>query len=149
MNGRAPVCHSMQQESVLYENMRAVYACRFFESKRHSVSHTDMYFLKVEHTAWAHLDPLSRVEVIFEPITSDIYKMAKRNSEKHDMCPNRTKEHAQFKHLFIKECECLTHGYDKCQKNVLCKECHSCMAWQGYSEDQIICATCNLSMGLA
>ena len=125
-------------------DMRVVYACRFFESKRHSKSHTDMYFLKVEHTAWALLDLLAKVEVIFEPMTSDIYQMAKSNSDKHDMGPERTIEHAQFGHLFIRECECLTHGYDKCQKDVVCKECHSCMAWHGYSEDQTICITCNM-----
>ena len=104
-----------------------------------------MYFLKVEHTAWALLDLLAKVEVIFEPKTSDIYKQAKSNSDKNDMCPERTKEHAQFKHLFIQECNCLTHGYDKCQKDVVCKECHSCMAWHGYSEDQTVCITCNMA----
>jgi hypothetical protein len=123
--------------------MRVIYVCRFYESKRHSVSHTNMYFLKAEHTAWALMDPLAKVEIIFEAMSSNIYKMAQGNSDKNDMCPERTAEHAQFKHLFIKECACLTHGYDKCQKDVLCKECHSCMAWGGYSEDQIICATCN------
>ena len=136
----------MDMGDLLYNtDMRIVYACRFFETKRHSKPHTCMYFLKAEHTVWAYLDLLAKVEVIVEPKTSDIYKQAKSNSDKNDMCPERTKENAQFKHIFIKECNCLTHGYDKCQKDVLCEECHSCMAWGGYSEDQTICITCNLS----
>jgi hypothetical protein len=41
------------------------------------------------------------------------------------------------------ECGCVTHGNDECLKDVVCKKCKSCMAWQGYSEDQTICIDCN------
>ena len=122
--------------------MRIVYACRFFESRKHSKPHTNMYFLKAEHTVWAFLHVLSKIEIIYEPITSDIYNQAKSNSIKHDTCRDITRENYQFKHLFIKDCNCLKHGYDKCLKDVLCKECNTCMSWMGYSEDQTSCITC-------
>jgi hypothetical protein len=134
-------------EIVFNPDMRVVYACRFFESKRHSKPHTTMYFLKPEHTAWAFLDNLSKIEMIFEPITSDIYKQALFNTKKTESSPERIREHSQFKHLFIKDCKCLTHGQDKCLKEFVCKECHSCMNWMGYEEGQETCIDCNIASG--
>ena len=80
--------------------MRLVYACRSFESRRHKISHTDMYFAKIEHTLWALEDPLTKIEVILVSSTGDIYRQAVGNSNIQDTQPDIKYYYEAHKHLF-------------------------------------------------
>lgn len=60
--------------------MDYIYVVKSFESTRHIISHTDMYFKKAEHTYWAFHTPLNRVELIKVNINSVEYQMAVTNS---------------------------------------------------------------------
>ena len=62
------------------EEYAYIYKCSFFESKRHRISHTDMYFQKEEHTRWVHNDPLGKVFVIKVRTDSVYYESAVDNS---------------------------------------------------------------------
>ena len=64
-----------------------IYKCSFFESKRHRISHTDMYYEKAEHTEWVFeledwVSGLVRVEYIMVGDYTNYYKSAVENSVK-------------------------------------------------------------------
>jgi hypothetical protein len=69
--------------------VRYIYKCSWFETKRHKKSHTNMYFEKAEHTKWIFetrdwfLD-LVRVEYIMVHISRPEYESAVNNSKKAD-----------------------------------------------------------------
>jgi len=65
-----------------------IYRMSWFESRRHTKSHTDMYFLDPRHTYWGYSDPLCRIELIRVRIDTPEYGCAvsssKVNQEKID-----------------------------------------------------------------
>lgn len=69
--------------------VKYIYKCSWFETKRHSKSHTNMYFLKAEHTYWIFnsmewFDGLVRIELIMVDENTDYYKSAVENSILHE-----------------------------------------------------------------
>ena len=58
-----------------------IYKMSWYESPRHKISHTDMYYLNEEDTRWGH-DEGERCEirVIRVKRDSDDYRMAERNT---------------------------------------------------------------------
>jgi hypothetical protein len=44
--------------------MEFVYKMSWFESKRHTISHTDMYFARESDTRWGHHNPLCTITVV-------------------------------------------------------------------------------------
>jgi hypothetical protein len=69
--------------------VRYIYKCSWFDTKRHRKSNTDIFFEKVEHTKWIFeqqdwfLD-LVRVEYIMVHISTPEYESAVRNSKRAD-----------------------------------------------------------------
>ena len=62
-----------------------IYKCSWFKSKRHRISHTDMYFLKPEETHWIYetsdwFVDLVEIQYIMCSSTSPEYRMALNNS---------------------------------------------------------------------
>ena len=62
-----------------------VYKCSWFESKKHKISHTDMYFNHLDHTLWVldsfdYQEGLARVELVPVERDSPEYEMALANS---------------------------------------------------------------------
>jgi hypothetical protein len=69
------------------DERRYIYKCSWFETKKHKISHTDMYFENAEDTKWIFetqdwfLD-LVRVEYIMVHSSRNEYKSAVNNSNK-------------------------------------------------------------------
>lgn len=85
-------------------NMRVIFECSFYESKRHTRPHTVAYFLKQEHTLWAFLTPdYPKVTMIYVNRHSQKYNSAFRNSEKADTTDNQTEKdvNESLKHLYL------------------------------------------------
>lgn len=65
--------------------MEHIYRASWFDNKRCRVSHTDVYYLKAEHTHWIHercwCPQVVKVEYIAVEKDSDYYKMAVNNSK--------------------------------------------------------------------
>ena len=61
--------------------MKYIYKISFYESKRHSISHTDMYFEREEDTRWSYHDENSKIFVIRVDEESNEYKSAVQNSD--------------------------------------------------------------------
>ena len=62
-----------------------IYKCSFFESKRHTISHTDMYFNEEKHTRWVHCSRgHATVSVIRVLKNSEEYKSAINNSKRQN-----------------------------------------------------------------
>jgi hypothetical protein len=70
--------------------MAYIYRVSVYSSKRHTKSHTDMYYLKAEHTHWALEDEINydeddrRVNYIQVRKDSSHYASAVRNSQLMD-----------------------------------------------------------------
>ena len=69
--------------------MEYIYKIGFYETNRHRISHTDMYYLKPEHTQWA-FNPyqITKIFYIQVPINSSEYEIAVKSSMLSD---NETK----------------------------------------------------------
>jgi len=65
--------------------MAYIYRVSVYSSKRHTKSHTDMYYLKAEHTHWALEDDDIRVHYIQVRKDSSNYESAVYNSKIKDM----------------------------------------------------------------
>ena len=63
-----------------------VYQMSWYESKRHTKSHTDMYYLKAEHTHWAEErgDTNCKIHYICVPVNSPYHRMAEECSQIRD-----------------------------------------------------------------
>jgi len=61
--------------------MEFVYKMSWFESKRHSISHTDMYFARESDTRWGHRNPLCTITVVAVERGTPEYESAIRNTE--------------------------------------------------------------------
>jgi hypothetical protein len=61
--------------------MEYIYRISFYDTKRSRTSHTDMYYLKPEHTQWA-FNPyqITKIFYIKVPINSNEYDSAVKNS---------------------------------------------------------------------
>ena len=63
-----------------------IYKCSFFESKRHTISHTDMYFNEEKHTRWVHCScDHATVSVIRVLKNSPEHESAINNSKRENM----------------------------------------------------------------
>jgi hypothetical protein len=65
-----------------------IYKCSWFETKKHKISHTDMYFEKAEDTKWIFetrdwFDDLVRIEYIMVHISRREYESAVSNSNRN------------------------------------------------------------------
>ena len=65
--------------------MKFIYKISWFESKRHKISHTDMYYENAEHTKWVFetidwFNDLVRVEYIMVGEDTMFYKVAVESS---------------------------------------------------------------------
>lgn len=58
-----------------------IYKMSWFESKRHRISHTDMYYLREEDTRWGWEDPLCKISVFRCYEKSNEYDSAVNNSK--------------------------------------------------------------------
>ena len=58
-----------------------IYRMSWYDSSRHTKSHTNMYFLDPRHTYWGHDDPLCRIELIRVRTDTPEYKSAVSNSK--------------------------------------------------------------------
>ena len=62
--------------------MKFVYKMSFYPSKRHTISHTNMYFARESDTRWGHHDPLCKITVIPVDEDSTEYESAMGNTRK-------------------------------------------------------------------
>jgi hypothetical protein len=61
--------------------MEYIYRISFYDTKRSRSSHTDMYYLKPEHTQWAFNQyQITKIFYIKVPINSNEYDSAVKNS---------------------------------------------------------------------
>jgi len=65
-----------------YEGMKFIYKMSWYDSRRHTVSHTDMYFARECDTRWGHPNELCRITVIAVREDDQRWEMAKDCSEK-------------------------------------------------------------------
>ena len=56
-----------------------IYKMSWYDTPRHRISHTDMYFLQPHHTHWDFSDELCRITLIRVGIDSNEYKMAEKS----------------------------------------------------------------------
>jgi len=69
--------------------IKYIYKCSWFETKKHKISHTDMFFENAEDTKWIFesrdwfLD-LVRIEYIMVKSSRNEYKSAVNNSKIHN-----------------------------------------------------------------
>ena len=82
-------------------NMRVVYVIRVFKNHRCIVPVDSLYYIKLEHALFSLEDCYTRLEVIYEPINSDIYKEAVVQSHESDNDEGCKKLDDKFKHLMI------------------------------------------------
>ena len=61
-----------------------IFKMSWYESKRHRISHTDMYFNEEKHTRLGHDDPLCKIEVIRVLKSSHEYTSAIENSQREN-----------------------------------------------------------------
>lgn len=115
---------------------RFIYMVSSFETKRHTKSHTDMYFAHAEHTQWVfEADDwhrgLIRVEYIAVPVDSKYYEMAVECSNLQFWAAKQAQLMKEFKRFRMQECVICyetKHGYDMgadCRtcKNSMCLKC--------------------------
>ncbi len=98
------------------ENYGFIYKCSFFDSKRHTVSHTDMYYNEEKHTRWVHCTrDYTTVSVIRVLKNSEEYKSAIKNSQQENELVEELEQHEkenEKKHLELLEKEKLfTYEY--------------------------------------
>ena len=73
--------------TTIMDNQRAfkyIYCMSWYESKRHSISTTDIYFLKEKDTRWGHGADHCKIMVIKVPTDDPRYKMAVKNDAAAD-----------------------------------------------------------------
>ena len=61
-----------------------IFKMSWYKSKRHRISHTDMYFSEEKHTRLAYDDPLCKIEVIRVLKSSHEYTSAIENSQREN-----------------------------------------------------------------
>lgn len=113
-----------------------IYKCSWFESKRHRISHTDMFYEHAEHTQWiftseAWFKDLVRVEYIQVAANAHIYKLAVETSNIAAWADKQKQLMEDFERFRKRECvvcyetkNCWDIGY-KCGtcKNAMCIKC--------------------------
>ena len=73
-----------KKRNKLLPNERIVYMMSWYESNRHSKSHTDMYFLNEKDTRWGHKRNICKIFVICVDKDNYSYVSAVENSQKHN-----------------------------------------------------------------
>jgi len=69
-----------------------IYKMSWFESKRHRISHTNMFYLREEDTRWGHENQLCKILVFKCCVKSNEYDSAVNNSKIIDekrICKNQ------------------------------------------------------------
>ena len=61
--------------------MKYIYKMSWYDSKRHTKSHTNMYYLQEHHTRWGHENELCRISVVEVEETSNEYDSAVNNDK--------------------------------------------------------------------
>ena len=84
-------CESLKDKAKKYlkEKFEFIYRISWYESKRHTKSHTSMYYLKQQDTLWAFdtldwVKGLLKVEIVRVSKISANYRMAVLNSRKQE-----------------------------------------------------------------
>ena len=109
-----------------------IYKCSFFESKRHKISHTDMYYQKAEHTEWvlksaAYLNGLAKVEYIMVAANSNEYKSAVENSHLSLCEEKQVQLMKEFERYGMKECVVCYENTDWRNIGIRCRTCKNGM----------------------
>jgi hypothetical protein len=94
------------RHSIVLDHHQFVYKCSWFQSKKHKISHTNMYFLKAEETHWVFdtlewLSGLVRVEYIKVCPQSPEYLQAVNNSCKTE---NKDEDKQPSNTISLNEC---------------------------------------------
>tara|TARA_R110001606_G_scaffold282330_1_gene430966 strand:- start:265 stop:1029 length:765 start_codon:yes stop_codon:yes gene_type:complete len=133
-------------ELEMEENKKVIYKMSWYESKRHSKSHTDMYYEKEEHTRWAHFSELCRISVMYVTEDSNEYKSAINNSlsfmksmEDSNLLPNAL----SFQNL-IKSIE--KKKEDRCSGCGRHNDFCICGDFMDFEEEIVKCMRCNMDM---
>ena len=145
------------------ENYAFIYKCSFFESEKHTVSHTDMYYNEEKHTRWVHCTrDYTTVSVIRVLKNSEEYKSAIKNSqqenelveeseEEEEWCVNLGKCGNKEKKYIIREGDHteelynkIHYGCDDCIENY--EKCTVCNTYYletiAYNRTEGVCVKC-------
>lgn len=133
------------------DNYAYIYKVSFFESRRHSISWSDMYFADAKDTHFAlQNNPGRPKKVFYIRISKDTleYTGAVFNSnvrcvkEERELMGKEDKKEEPNEKLKT-PCNCVTKGGAKnCYKELNCKACGVCLMWKGYEEGTEYCGYC-------
>jgi len=65
----------------ILKKMKYIYKMSWYDSKRHTKSHTDMFYLQEHDTRWGHENELCRISVVEVEETSNEYDSAVNNDK--------------------------------------------------------------------
>ena len=85
--------------NAIADEFAVIYKMSFYDSSRHRISHTDMYYAEEKHTRWGHRSPLEdgcicKIYCILVSKNTHYYNSAISNSERMN------KQEAESNELF-------------------------------------------------
>ena len=111
--------------------MVPIYRISWFESKRHRISHTSMYFNRLKDTQWVYDRCWGKQVVKIEVI------QVTEGSNEHN-CAIKCSKIAIDK----EKCHCYLKHNTVCERDFICKDCGLCLKYKGYEESTLNCGLC-------